>query len=159
MNPPPLPNEYRLPPEARKQGWMILAIIGFCVVGVPLFIIAAVVSRRPSPTPQRSRAQIEASVEADMQKAAPSRPIAADSAACDACSFLEKNGSLRLDRDLRKAWIDPLVWLQLDAQQKEQATLAIAICVSPANPMVTLYDSRSAREIASYGQFQGFVVK
>lgn len=77
----------------------------------------------------------------------------------DAVDYLVKNGALRLDMDQRKAWIDPALWLSLNAENKEKTTVVIATFVSPQNPMVTLYDKQSARELASYGSFQGFRVK
>jgi hypothetical protein len=77
----------------------------------------------------------------------------------DAVEFLIQNGALRVDVDQRKAWIDPAVWESLDAQNKEKTTVVIAMFVSPKNPMVTLYDKQSSREVASYGPFQGLKVK
>lgn len=70
-----------------------------------------------------------------------------------------RTGLLRVDADLRRAWIAPEAWYGVDAQTKELMTRAIAIHVSPSNPMVTLYDNQNAREIASYGPFQGFAAK
>lgn len=66
---------------------------------------------------------------------------------------------LRVDSDQRQAWISPQAWLEFDARAKEGLALAVATYVSPGTPMVTIYDAQSARELASYGPFQGFEVK
>jgi hypothetical protein len=79
--------------------------------------------------------------------------------ATETCQEMEKQGALRVDRDARKAWVDPLLWIQMDAEQKELFTRMIATYASPEFPTITLYDKQSARELASYGQFQGFKVR
>lgn len=61
--------------------------------------------------------------------------------------------------DCLEVRIAPDAWAGTNAQTKELVTRALAIYVSPANPMVTLYDEQSASELASYGPFQGFSVK
>ena len=70
-----------------------------------------------------------------------------------------KQGVLRrLEPQERKAWVDSITWVMLDAYNKEVVTRALAIYVSPAYPEIDVYDAQSARRIASYGPFQGFKV-
>jgi hypothetical protein len=71
---------------------------------------------------------------------------------------MQDSGLVRTDVDARKAWVSPAFWLSADAQGKENLTAALAMFVSPKNPMVTVYDMQSGKQIASYGPFQGFRV-
>lgn len=76
-----------------------------------------------------------------------------------AVDALISQGVVRVDVAQRFAWIAPAVWVGADARTKELTTRALAVYVSPQNPMVTVFDAQSARELASYGPFQGFAVK
>jgi hypothetical protein len=71
---------------------------------------------------------------------------------------MKADGVLRIDPEMRKAWIDSLLWIAGDAQFKENMTVALAEYCSPGNPSITIYDKQSGRELASYGPFQGFKV-
>ncbi|MGB8341564.1 MAG: hypothetical protein WCE51_08240 [Chthoniobacterales bacterium] len=72
---------------------------------------------------------------------------------------MEADGYLRVEAPSRAAYISPLVWLAFNAEYKQQVTYFIALYIDPSYPSVTLYDAQSARELASYGPFQGFVVR
>ena len=71
-------------------------------------------------------------------------------------SKLVERGVLRLDVDSRKGWIDPGFWALIDAETKEKMTMAIAIYCNPDYSVIDLYDKQTAKEVASYGPFQGF---
>lgn len=67
-------------------------------------------------------------------------------------------GVLRVDKVAGKAWIAPLLWLQLDAQGKADCAAAIAIYCSAKNPVVEIYDAQSARKLANWGWAKGLEV-
>lgn len=70
-----------------------------------------------------------------------------------------KQGTLRrIDPRSRKAWVDSMTWLMLDAQAKENVTRALAIYAMPQYPEIEIVDAQSARKLASFGPFQGFKV-
>lgn len=132
---------------SKHNEWLRRAIV---LPGLILFIALVVIFARShiqSPLP---------STVAERPIAAPARIDPRIEAAVD--EMISK-GVFRVDRSLRRAWISSDAWSGIDAQTKELVTRALAIYVSPANPMVTIYDAQSARELASYGPFQGFSAK
>jgi hypothetical protein len=74
-------------------------------------------------------------------------------------SAMVKVGFLRVDTDLRKAWIASVAWESTDAIGKESLTFTIAVYCHASNPTLDLYDKQSGRKLASYGPFQGFKVE
>src|ERR1700736_978035 len=44
--------------------------------------------------------------------------------------LLKQDNGLRVDREAEKAWINPILWVGMDAQQKETTTRMIAIYLS-----------------------------
>ncbi len=71
-------------------------------------------------------------------------------------ALLLQKSELRIDLQSRKAWIDPTLWMTMDAFHKETITRMFALYCDSKYPSVTVYNKQSARELASYGPFQGF---
>jgi hypothetical protein len=68
------------------------------------------------------------------------------------------SGALRVDKPGCKAWISPMLWLQMDARTKENTAAAIAIYCSAHDPVIEIYDAQSAKRIARWGWAKGFEV-
>jgi hypothetical protein len=84
------------------------------------------------------------------------RPLADAYRVDNAIKTLTKEGSLRIDCASGKAWVDPAVWQESDAQQKELLTRMI--CEHCASDGINIYDAKSAKKLARYGSVLGFRV-
>lgn len=98
-------------------------------------------------------------VAAGIEAAAPSVRDAAWQTSEKAVKALLKKGALhKIDPQRKKAWVDSLTWLMLDADHKEKLARLLAVYCLPLYPEVDILDSRSGRKLASYGPIQGFKV-
>jgi len=83
-------------------------------------------------------------------------PLADSIRVNDAIKTLTRQGSLRIDCGSGNAWVDPAMWQQSDAEQKE--LLARMICEHCASDSINIYDAQSAKKLARYGSVLGFRV-
>jgi hypothetical protein len=67
--------------------------------------------------------------------------------------MVDKGGITKIDTDMHRAWIDPLLWVKSDAQMKQQITEMLAIY---CGGRIDLYNAQSARQVASYRLGDGF---
>lgn len=103
-----------------------------------------------TPPPQTARA------------AAPARNTAADGATRAAISkFLNVGFIKRMDVKVGKFYVDGELWegFELDAKQQIVETISAYRDAERGLPQVTLYESRSGKELASYGVFSGVTIR
>lgn len=75
---------------------------------------------------------------------------------------LQKQDYISIEADLNKVYIDPLLWLQMDAKLKEDFSASLAIyCGNKKGTelyWVEIYDKQSGKKLAKYSQSWGFDV-
>jgi len=75
---------------------------------------------------------------------------------------LETKGLLSIEPDLNKAYIDPDLWTQMNAELKEDFSASLAIyCGNKKGTRlywVEIYDKQSGKKLAKYSQNWGFKV-
>jgi hypothetical protein len=103
----------------------------------------------PGAAPEDVRPLADAYRESDALKALTKRVR-------DALKTLTEQGSLRIDCGSGKAWVDPAMWQESDAAQKE--LLARMIYEHCASESINIYDAQSAKKLARYGSVLGFRV-
>jgi hypothetical protein len=94
--------------------------------------------------------------------AAPARNTAADEATRAAISkFLSVGFIKRMDVKVGKFYVDGELWegFELDAKQQIVETISAYRDAERGLPQVTLYESRSGKELASYGVFSGVTIR
>jgi hypothetical protein len=75
---------------------------------------------------------------------------------------LVKDGYMKFDLELDKAWVSPGIWNQWNVDEKELLTTYAALFIrykqrdSKSTPMIDLFDYKSGRQVASYGPIRGF---
>ncbi len=77
---------------------------------------------------------------------------------------LIKDGYMKIDYDLDKAWISPRMWHGWNVDEKELVTFVTSMYIrnyqkdSKTPPMVDMYDYKSGKHLASYGPLRGFKI-
>ena len=147
----------------RIFAWTVGGIVGLIFVG--LAVLGAVVSppkpKVAAPATQRVASTPVAAAKPPAPTATPFQPQLSNSQR-ELIQRMQNEGVLRLDVQRKAAHIDPLFWMAIDAQQKENVTVLLATHGADQDETgyeaIDIYDKQSARKLASYGPFQGFKV-
>lgn len=78
----------------------------------------------------------------------------------ESVEHLLRNNIARVDIQLHKVWIDPLLWAAADAATKEEIASRFALYFSGQNKKTVyrceIFDSQSGKRLARYSQAFGF---